>query len=564
MATAADTLTLAKQCHQAGDLAQAEQLYRQVLQAEPGRVEALALLALSCHQRNDLAAAEGWYRRTMAIQCSHVAETSFRLGTVLADLNRMDEAGACFQEAVRLRPDAVEAWNNLGNVHLKRNLQEAIRCYREAVRLRPNYADAQINLGNALRDDNRVAEALGAYREAVRLRPDNARWRLNLAVVLFEMGEAREGEASIREFLKAQPGSPTALSTLAANDLYSEADPSCDELRARLADPRITLEESALLHFTLARLLDRTGPHGEAFEHLLEASRLRRELARQAGEAFDADSNSRLVDRLIAWFTPDWFDRYRDSGMDSDEPVFVVGMPRSGTTLVEQILSSHPDVFGVGEVSDLRHVVDRLATPPGAVGQFPGYLSSLDGAGIRRIGEDYLGRVRDRVGRPVRRITDKMLTNFIYAGLIATVFPRARMIDCRRDPLDTCVSCFMQLFRGLNFTLDLEDLGRFYRDYVRLMDHWRRVCPLPILEVTYEELVADIEAGSRRLVEFCGLPWNDSCLRFYENPRAVRTVSKFQVRRPVYSSSVGRWRRYADHLGPLQRALGLDPVCPPK
>jgi hypothetical protein len=174
----------------------------------------------------------------------------------------------------------------------------------------------------------------------------------------------------------------------------------------------------------------------------------------------------------------------------------------------------------------------------------------------RILAEEYLARVR-AIGGPAKRITDKMLTNFLHLGFIAMLFPRARVIHCIRDPLDTCVSAFMQIFRGLSFTLDLEDLGHYHREYERVMAHWRKVKPQAMLEVVYEDLVADLEAGSRRLVEFCGLPWDERCLRFYENPRAVRTVSKLQVRQPVYSSSVGRWRRYDSHLGPLRKALGM-------
>jgi tetratricopeptide (TPR) repeat protein len=562
MATAAELLNFAKQRHQAGDLAGADTLYRQVLEIEPARAEALALLALACHQRNDLPRAETWYRRALAVQPGD-AESHFRLGMVLMGLARPDDALLHFRDAVRLRPDSPDTWNNLGNVlFLQGRAADAIPCYREALRLRPNYAEACQNLGNALREDDHLAEGLACYREAVRLRPDHAKSHMNLAASLLETGNTKEAEGHLRECLRLDPGAPRVLSTLVANDLYSDVDPGPDELRSRLADPKLPPEDVSHLHFTIARLLDRAGRHEEAFRHFKESSRIRRDLVRGTRDAFDAAENSRLVDRLVALFTPDWFERRRGFGVDTEEPVFIVGMPRSGSSLVEQILSHHPDAAGVGELRDLPRMVDGLANRLGSSEPFPTCLSGVEPATAQALAGEYLTRVRQLAG-PAKRITDKQLVNFFYLGFMALLFPRARVVHCRRDPLDTCVSAFMQIFRGMSFTLDLEDLGHYYRDYERLMAHWRAVRPLPVFEVVYEELVADIETGSRQLVDFCGLPWDERCLRFYENPRAVRTVSKLQVRKPIYNSSVGRWRRYGDQLDPLRKALGLADAAGP-
>jgi tetratricopeptide (TPR) repeat protein len=500
--------------------------------------------------------AERWYRQALEVRPAD-AEAHFQLAMLLMSQGRADEAAGHFEQAVRLRSDSPEAWNNLGNVQLLRGqTAEAVRCYREAVRLRPGYAEACLNLGTALREDDRTAEGLAWYREAVRLRPGHPKSRLNLATALLEAGESREAEVHLRECLKHTPGSPWVLRILVANDLYTDADPGPDALRARLADPQVSPADGANLHFTLARLLDRAGRPEEAFAHYGECNRLRRDLARQAGDAFDPAEHARFVDRLIAFFTPDWFARIGGLGLDTEVPVFVVGMPRSGSSLVEQILSHHPEAAGAGELRDLPHLVESLPQRLGAADPYPECLSRLDQGAARQLAEGYLARLRELAG-PARRITDKMLENFLHLGLLAALLPRARVVHCRRDPLDTCVSCFQQIFRGLTYTLDLADLGRYYRGYERLMAHWRAVRPLPMLEVVYEELVADVEGVSRRLVEFCGLPWDERCLRFYENPRAVRTVSKQQVRQPVYRSSVQRWRRYGAHLGPLIEALGL-------
>jgi tetratricopeptide (TPR) repeat protein len=557
MATAAELLNFAKQRHQAGDLPAADQLYRQVLEVEPARGEALALLALTYHQRNELEEAARWYERALAVQPGD-AESHFRLGLVLMGLQRSNDALVHFQEAVRLRPDSPDTWNNLGNAYfLRGKAADAVRCYREAVRLRPDYAEGFLNLGNALREDDRTVEGLACYRESVRLRPNYAKSRINLAAALLETGDTVEGEAQLRKALELRPGAATVLSTLVANGLYTDADPGIEQLRARLADPQTPEGDAPHLHFTLGRLLDEARQYEEAFHHFKESNRIRRGLVAKSRDAFHADEHTRFVDRLIAYFTPERIAQYRHLGQETEEPIFVVGMPRSGSSLVEQILSNHPEIRGVGELRDFPRTVDGLPERLGSAEPYPECLSLLDRSMIRQLSEEYLTRIHDLVG-PAPRITDKMLVNFLHLGLIAILFPRARVIHCRRNPVDTCVSAFMQLLRGLSFTLDLDDLGRYYRDYERLMAHWRVVRPLPMLEVVYEALVADVEAGSRQLVEFCGLAWDERCLRFYENPRAVRTVSKLQVRRPVYNSSVGRWKRYGTQLRPLLKALGLN------
>jgi hypothetical protein len=236
----------------------------------------------------------------------------------------------------------------------------------------------------------------------------------------------------------------------------------------------------------------------------------------------------------------------------SDLPVFVIGMPRSGTTLVEQILASHPDIHGAGELGTMGRLAAAIK-PPG----FPAAVCGLDAADRAAIGRRYLDRVRPlAAGRS--RVVDKMPGNFVFAGLIRLALPRARIIHCRRDPVDTCLSCYQRLFLGeQGFTYDLGELGRFYRSYLRLMAHWRQMMPPDrFIEVDYEEVVDDVEGQARRLIDFCGLEWNESCLEFHRNERQVRTASVNQVRQPIYRGSVGRWRRHEAHLGPLLAALG--------
>jgi tetratricopeptide (TPR) repeat protein len=553
MATVSEMLLRARQSHAGGASAEACRLYQQILTLEPNNREALIMLALGCQQRGELRDAADFYARALANRPAD-ADLHLRLGLVQMVLHQRSDATGHFREAVRLRPESPEAWNNLGNMLLlDGESEEAARCYREAVRLRPDYAEACLNLGNALREHQQIPEALAWYREALRLRPTYAKALHNLAAAFLETGDLPQAEEHLRASLRINPGSASVLATLAVHGLYRETDPAAEELRARLSGPRLSLLESSHLHYTLAQILDRAGRHGEAFHHLRECNDLRGRLAARAGEVFDPAAHSRLVDGLISVFSPRFFERVRGLGLETDVPVFIVGMPRSGSSLVEQILSHHPEIGGVGELRALPLMLDSVSKGSGQ--PYPEGFFNVDAATLRNLAETYLARIQALAG-PRRRIADKMLENFLHLGVIAALFPRARVVHCRRNALDTCLSCYFQILRGFNYTLDLGDLGTYYREYERLMEHWRAVLPVRIMEVVYEDLVKNTEKTSRELVAYCGVDWDDNCLRFHENPRAVRTMSKLQVRRPIYSSSVGKWRRYAEHLEPLRKALG--------
>jgi hypothetical protein len=354
--------------------------------------------------------------------------------------------------------------------------------------------------------------------------------------------------------LRLDPDCVSALATVAIHDLYPLGASEIERIRTLLARPNLPPARGCVLHLGLANLRQRAGAYDEAFGHFRQGNALRRGLFQQQGTAFDPAAHRACVDAIIRTFDAAYFQRVAGFGLDSEVPVFIVGMPRSGTSLLEQILASHPQVAGGGELRHVPRLVDALPAQLRAPEGYPGCMARVDGPAIRSLAERHLERLT-RLGGAALRVTDKLPVNFLHLGLIATLFPRARIIHCRRDPLDVCVSCYTSYFRGLHFTWDLNDLGQYYRQYERLMAHWRTVLPLPILDVVYEELVADPEAVSRELVAFCGLDWDARCLAFHENPRAVHTVSALQVRRPMYTNSVGRWRRYAAHLQPLLEAL---------
>jgi hypothetical protein len=310
----------------------------------------------------------------------------------------------------------------------------------------------------------------------------------------------------------------------------------------------ISRERRSAAHFSLGRLYDRAGDYNRAFVHFQAGNNLK-------PSDFDRGEFTRFIDDLINTFDVDFMRNAPCAHHGSRRPVFIVGMPRSGTSLVEQILASHPEVCGGGELEDIRHIAFGAGAWLGSSHTYPRVVRELAAADCDTLAAGYLKKLAV-LSPQARCVTDKMPQNFLALGLIALLFPEARVIHCLRDPLDTCLSCYFHDFTGYHpYAYRLEGLGFYYRQYQRLMRHWRAVLPIPMLDVVYEDLVADPEAGIRQLLAFCELDWDERCLRFYESERIVHTSSYQQVRRPIYKSSLGRWRHYAAHLEPLRRAL---------
>ncbi len=442
---------------------------------------------------------------------------------------------------------------NLGNALREQgNLAEAETLYRQAIAMNPAIAEAHNGLGVILWISGATVEAVASYREALRLAPNRADIHHNLGHAYRDLGQFDEAKREYAAALRLSPGDVKIYYSLSVIHRFTSADQSMiEELEAVGTRVDLSPFERRQLHFTLGKAYDDLGQYDRAFSHFHQGN----ELARPD---FDRQLFVRLVERLEAWFPQSRFGAGRDSGNPSQLPIFIVGMPRSGTTLVEQILASHPQVYGCGELADTDTMANELwgnrlsgpVVPPPPPGLEPNRLAQL--------AEAYLQRRRAVCGNALR-FTTKMPTNFFHLGLIALLFPKARVIHCRRDPLDTCLSCFFTDFRKAPpYHYRLEDLGLYYRLYMRLMEHWRAVLPLPMLEVQYEDLVGRPEELSRQMIDFCGLPWDDRCLRYYETRRPVQTLSVWQVRQPIYSTSINRWKHYIQHLDPLLRALAPE------
>ncbi len=516
--TCRDAATL----HQQGKLDEAARRYAAVLSTDPRHPDALNLFGVLRAQQGNFDEAVSLLRRAVERNPA-AAPVNNNLGMALNLAKRYEEAIAPLETAIALNPQYPLAHNSLG-VALKGlgRHQPAAASFERALALNPNYVEALGNLGSAQRESGRFSEARRCYERVLAIEPRNARILFDIA----QCGAVRAGDPH--------------LATLEAMAENAGALPE---------------DQQIWLHFALGKAYRDLGQDERAFRHLLDGNALKR---RQV--VYDEAARLGWFDRIRTAFSAELLKSRANSGNPSERPIFIVGMMRSGSTLVEQILASHPDVFAAGERPDFSAAyreVCRSFDPPAISADIRPLFT---GERIRRLGDRYLARLEAlAAGRAARRVTDKMLSNFSALGLIRLALPNARILHTVRDPIDTCLSSFAQLFSDDQpFTYDLGELGRYYRAYARLTEHWRRILPKgAFLDVRYEELVADFENQVRRILDYCGLEWNDACLSFYKTDRPVRTASQLQVRQPLYRSSVGRWRPDGTALQPLLEGLGL-------
>ena len=530
--------------------AEAAAALRRALALSPDDPEAHNNLGNALAALGDLVTAEAHYRAAMQ-QRPEFAEAYMNLGLALLDADRAEDAESCFRDAVA--NGLAAARHHLARCLLRLDRpREALESANQVVASDPDDADAHNTLGECLFTLEQFEPALGHYRRAVELKPDLAQAHFNIGVCQQTIGRFDAAVAAHRRALTLRPDLAKAYYNLSLIKRDATDDGEMAALESLLSKEDLAEEARIHAEFALARMHEDRGDADAAFGHYREANALK---ARHL--PFDPDRFVGYVDRLVATFDSDFFAARRDWGVTAKLPVFIVGMPRSGTTLVEQILASHPAVHGAGELDDFRDMVKRMPARLGDGQPFPECVAALDRDTTEALARDYLTSLGARSPQAMR-ITDKMTGNYLRLGLIALLLPGATIIHCVRDPLDTCVSCYCQNFaHGLRFTYGLDHLGLVYRQHERLMDHWRRVLPLRILELPYEDLIADQDAVSRQVVASCELPWHDACLSFHKQTRQVRTASFWQVRQPLYATSVGRWRRFARHLGPLCEALGL-------
>jgi tetratricopeptide (TPR) repeat protein len=460
-------------------------------------------------------------------------------------------AVADYERALTLQPNAHETWFSYGRALERLSLYDkALAAFDRALALRPTYVDALVGRGDALKLLDRASEAFACYDQAIARGGEAQRKGLVArASALAQAGRSEEARAELRRVTELYENSGAAWRELADLVKFEPGDPAFATMEARLASGATrTGPETLALHFALGKAYLDIGDSQRAFGHLNAANRLKR-----AQLPYDADANSARMAAIAKAFPAELFARFAGAGSRTAAPIFVVGMPRSGTTLIEQILASHPTIHGAGELPFLPQIAAEM-------GGVPEGVAALAATRLASLGEAYVARI-GALAPGKSRWVDKLPGNFVNAGLIRLILPEARIIHSRRDPVDACLSCYTKDFESpaLAFAYDMTELGRYSRDYLALMAHWRSVLPEShFLEVDYEAVVDDLEREARRMIAFLDLPWDAACLDFHQTNRPVRTSSVNQVRRPIYRTSAGRWRAHADCIGPLLQALGVS------
>ncbi|TIL90823.1 MAG: tetratricopeptide repeat protein [Mesorhizobium sp.] len=536
----------ALQLHQAGRRQEAEMLYRQVLAQKANHAAAAHFLGLLLHQTGRSAEGLDLLEQSVRLQPKN-PDFLNNLGTVMRDLGRVGAAVDFFRGAVAIRPEQLAARDNLGS-SLKQlgHFEGAEEIYRGTIGRNPFHVRARIGLAETLQEAGRLDEALAVFREALAIRPKDADLLHGLGVGLMEKGSLAEAAEHFRQALAVDPGMARAWLMLTQVKLQQERDAELAGMEAQHAKAPEGSLARMQLSFGLGKANDDLKDYGRAFDYFAEGNAIRR-----MGIDYDAGKTRAEFETMKAVFDKAFFDKHRPSGIADDTPIFVVGMPRSGTTLVEQIIASHRQVYGAGELGILKTAVGKQF-PPGMKGGFPSGIADLPDKAFAEAGQAYLDLLHARYPG-FRHVTDKMPGNFLLVGFIHLMLPKAKIIHCARDAAATCLSIYKVHFRGDShrYGYDLGELADFHNLYTDIMAHWRTVLPDVVHDVRYEDFVADQEGQTRALIAYLGLPWDDAVLSFHETDRPVRTASAAQVRQPMYQGSVDLWKRYGDRLKPL-------------
>jgi tetratricopeptide (TPR) repeat protein len=491
-------------------------------------------------EQGAFAEAAALYEEAVGLDSS-LAEAFNNLGSSLSFLGRYDEAEQCFRQAIAIKPNYADPHGNFGNLlRMKADLIAAEASLRRALKFRPTFTEARINLGLTLTFLGRLRDARACFAKVLKAAPRNTEALFGTGQVTALEGRFEEAETTFKRIIDIDPKMPAAWASLAGIRRMTSADGDWFKSAEKIATSDVHPLEEANLRFAMGKYCDDIGDFAQAFQNFKRGN----ELLKTASVDYDRKERSQLIEELIQVYSREAISNIGAAGSSSAKPVFVVGMPRSGTSLAEQIIASHPAASGAGELhfwaalvaedTGLRqHVLSEPARP--------------------KVAEKYL-RILEASSANATRVVEKAPLNSDFLGLIYSVFPNARVIYMQRDPIDSCLSCYFQQFLlGLTFTFDLSDLAHYYREHQRMMVHWRKVLPPGfVLDVPYEELVVDQEAWSRKMLDFIGLEWDPRVLEFHATKRQVVTASAWQVRQKMYTNSVARWHHYEKFIGPLK------------
>lgn len=507
-------LALAAKHHKEGRLEEAERIYREVLKQNPKHVDALRLLAMVAASAKRFDDAERLLRKVIGIAPDYVLAIT-DLARILKEQDRFEEAIEYFKKAIAINPNNPNTHYLLAATYSPAALNlEAVKAYRKTLELAPEHAGALLGLGNALKTVGRQEEAIKAYQDCIRVRPGN--------------GEIYWSLANLKT--------------------YRFSDEQLEEMERRAREDSDLPEKSIInFLFALGKAYDDRGDYDHAWQYYAEANQKQRMIVQ-----YDAVQTETVNDSMMEVFDRQLLEDLGGLGNPDPAPIFILGLPRSGSTLLEQILASHSQVEGTSELPYIGRVAMSMNRNRADGIGFPQAVRELGRESLTLLGEDYIKYAALHRPEGTPRFIDKMPNNFPSVGFIHLILPNAKIIDARRHPLDACVGNYRQHYaRGQTFSYDLNDIGEYYIEYQRMMDYWHEVLPGKVLTVQYEEVCTDLENQVRRILDFCGLPWEDSCVRYYETERPVRTASSEQVRQPIYTGAINFWRNYEKHLDEL-------------
>lgn len=568
----------------------AVECYKKAVEANPRFAEAYNNLANASRYVGDHDKALGYYHK--ALQFREVYPEAYNnLGTLLRDQGKAPEAEHAYRKAMMQNPKYIDAYNNLANLLYANNRdQDALRVLSDALRVdenhpvtltitarvqtrrgnypaaeeaarralqaNPKHAEAMVALGQLFHETDRYDEAVKLLEQAIEIAPNSPEARNFYGVALKSVGRLEDGKQQILKALELNSNNYGAYANL--NDLvdFKEEPELVEKMEAIFAaaknheDPRLMA-----LHFGFAKALEDIGQHERALDHYMKGTKMKRALLN-----YNEQETFKFFKDIRETFNADVFKNRPYRGLPNDKLIFIIGMPRSGSTLCEQILSSHPDVHGAGEVKYLARAMGQMRDRFPSMARYPQMFKEMEAFHFETIGRSYMKQILPGAGG-AKKITDKLLTNYFFVGLLNIIFPNAKFVHTMRNPVDTCLSAYTKLFKDdMPHSYDFGELGRYYLQYKEIMEHWHKVLPEgTIMDVQYENAVADTEGYARRLIDFVGLEWDPACVEFYKSTRPVKTASVAQVRKPVYTASVERWRKYGPGLQPLLDSLNFVP-----
>ena len=530
--------------HKQGKLEEALQSYNKALQLKPDYVIGYNNRANIYKAQGKLEKAINSFDKAIELNANNV-EAHYNRGITLHEHGRLEEAVKSYDRALQLKPDLAVAHYNRGNaLRAQGKLEKAVKSYDKALQLKPNYLDVYNNRGLALQRLQRWDESMASYEQAIKLDPNFVATLNNIARLYAFKGQINQAVKTYKKVIRLNNNYVEAHYNLSKITKYDKYDDSIRAMESLYVRKDISSKHRIQLAFALGKAFEDLKEHNKSFEYILEGNELKRETYH-----YKIESDMERFNKIKEVFSSAFFSSHIKTGNPDEAPIFILGMPRSGTTLVEQILASHTQVYGAGELGILREIYFECQRDSKCI-------LDLSEEAFEVLGASYIEKLRKH-SNSKKFITDKMPQNFWFIGFIKVILPKAKIIHCMRDPRDNCFSIFKTVFsKEHNYAYNLRELGQYYNLYLDLMNHWRETIPDFIYDISYEALVLNQEEVTRKLLTYCELPWQKSCLLFHKTNRPIATASYTQVRRPMYSDSVNLWEKYESQLKPLKEVLG--------